>query len=44
MCTLGALSIAGLSYYAGLPKNKKEDLKDRAIDMIKKDKCFLEEM
>lgn len=43
MCVLGASMLAGVSYYMGLPKQKKEELKDRALDMFEKDKCLLEE-
>lgn len=44
MYMLGAASIAGASYYMGLPKSKKEDIKDKAKEMMKIDKKFMDEL
>ena len=44
MYVLGAASIAGASYYMGLPKSKKDNLKDKAKEMMKLDKSFMDEL
>lgn len=44
MYMLGAASIAGASYYMGLPKSKKNDLKNKAKDMVKLDNSFMDEL
>lgn len=44
MYIMGAGMIAGVSYYAGLPKSKKEALKEKAVDMMVTDKNFMEEI
>ena len=44
MMVMGASMIAGASYYMGLPRNKKNDLKDKASKMIKADKNFMEDL
>lgn len=44
MYIMGAGMIAGASYYAGLPKSKKNAIKDKAIDMMKVDKNFMDEI
>ena len=44
MYMLGAVSIAGASYYMGLPKSKKDNLKDKAKEMMKLDKSFMDEL
>ena len=41
---MGAASIAGLSYYMGLPKSKKNAIKDRAREMMVTDKNFMDEL
>ena len=43
MYVMGAGMIAGASYYAGLPKAKKNAIKDKAVNMIKQDKEFMDE-
>ncbi len=44
MYMMGAATIAGASYYMGLPKDKKEELKEKAKDMVKKDMDFMDEL
>ena len=41
---MGLGMVAGASYYAGLPKSKKNALKDKAMDMIMQDKNFMDEL
>lgn len=44
MYMLGIASVAGASYYMGLPKSKKNDIKDKAMEMMKVDKKFMDEL
>ena len=44
MYTMGAGAIFGAAYYAGLPKSKKNALKDKAKKMIKQDANFMDEL
>lgn len=44
MYIMGLGMIAGASYYAGLPKSKKEALKEKAMDMMITDKNFMDEI
>lgn len=44
MCSLGVVMGAGLICYALIPRSKKEELKDKFMDMMDADKSFLEEM
>lgn len=38
MYIMGGSMIAGLSYYMGLPKNKKQDVKEKMSKMMKLEK------
>ena len=44
MYMMGTGALMGMSYYAALPKSKKEVLKAKAKEMIKKDKDFMDEL
>ena len=44
MMMMGAGMIMGASYYMGLPKDKKKDLKDKAVRMINADKDFMSDL
>ena len=44
MMMMGAGMIMGASYYMGLPKDKKKNLKDKAIKMINADKDFMSDL
>ena len=37
-------SLLGTSYYAGLPKSKKENLKAKAKEMLRQDKNIMNEL
>lgn len=41
---MGAGMIMGASYYMGLPKDKKNSLKNKAIKMAQADKNFMSEL
>jgi len=43
MYMMGAGMIAGISYYMGLPRSKKNALKDQMADMMKLEKNMLED-
>ena len=44
MMMMGAGMMMGASYYMGLPKDKKQNLKDKAIKMINADKDFMSDL
>lgn len=44
MYVMGGSMIAGASYYMGLPKNKKQEVKDAAMKMMKKEKDCLDDI
>lgn len=44
MYMMGTGALIGMSYYAALPKSKKEAIKEKAKGMIKKDKDFMDEL
>ena len=44
MCSLGVVMGAGLICYALIPREKKEELKGKFMDMMDADKSFLDEM
>ncbi len=44
MYVMGASMIAGASYYMGLPKNKKKDVKDKLQQKMELDKEVLDDM
>lgn len=44
MMMMGAGMLMGASYYMGLPKDKKESLKDKASKMINADKNFMSDL
>ena len=44
MMAMGAGMMMGAAYYMGLPKNKKDDLKNKATKMINADKNFMKEL
>ncbi len=44
MYMMGAAAISLASYYMGLPESKKNAIKDKAKDMISKDKNFMDEL
>ncbi len=41
---MGAGMLMGASYYMGLPKDKKENIKEKASKMIKADKDFMSDL
>lgn len=41
---LGGTTIAGMSYYMGLPKEQKEKVLKQAKNMFKQDKNFMDEL
>lgn len=44
MIMMGAGMIMGASYYMGLPKDKKNNIKDKASKMINADKNFMSDL
>ena len=44
MTMMGAGMIMGASYYMGLPKDKKKDIKDKAMKMFEADENFMSSM
>ena len=44
MMMMGAGMIMGASYYMGLPKNKKENVKNKAMQMFQADENFMNSM
>lgn len=44
MMMMGAGMMMGMAYYMGLPKDKKNELKDKASQMLKADKDFMSSM
>ncbi|MBQ6546736.1 MAG: hypothetical protein IJL74_01910 [Bacilli bacterium] len=44
MIMMGAGMIMGASYYMGLPKEKKQSIKDKASKMISADKEFMSDL
>lgn len=44
MYVMGGSMIAGLSYYMGLPKGKKEEVKDKMGKMMQKEKDYLDDL
>lgn len=44
MYTMGAGAIFGAAYYAGMPKSKKEALKNKAKKMMRQDADFMDEL
>lgn len=43
MYMMGAGLIAGMSYYAGLPKKKKNEVKDTMMNMMRVEKNCVED-
>ena len=44
LAVMGAGMIMGASYYMGLPKDKKKDIKDKAMKMLEADENFMSSM
>ena len=44
MMMMGAGMIMGASYYMGLPKNKKTDIRNKAMKMFQADENFMNSM